>query len=259
MSDPDDWDGHWSSYADSNAWNPAQQWRGELIRSRLSERSTGRKCLVDLGCGQGEFLRSLAADPAWRGSELFGLEGSEVGARIAEACVPTADIRQCDLVSGYGIPPEWTGRATHAVCSEVLEHVDQPFEVLRNGFNLLRPGGLLVVTVPGGPRSAYDKHIGHREHFTPAYLGGLLRAAGFIVDEASGAGWPFFNAYRLGIILYGRRLVQDAPAIEEQGAISDTVSRIVRGLLGWSRPQGRWGWQVVAVARRPKETAIGDS
>jgi 2-polyprenyl-3-methyl-5-hydroxy-6-metoxy-1,4-benzoquinol methylase len=36
------------------------------------------------------------------------------------------------------------------VCSEVLEHVDRPRELLANAAAYLAPGCRLVVTVPGG-------------------------------------------------------------------------------------------------------------
>lgn len=256
-TDRDDWDQHWSAYAESNAWNPAQQWRMDIVLSRLLATPMRPECLVDLGCGQGEFLRALADDPAWRNTALLGLEGSAVGARMATAYVPSADVRHCDLVSGEGLPAEWDGRASHAVCSEVLEHVDNPFEVLRNALRILSPGGTLVVTVPGGPRSAYDRHIGHREHFTPQYLSGLLRGAGFSVQESAGVGWPFFNAYRLGIVLYGRRLIDDAPGMEAGSGTAGRVARVIGALLRRSTTRGRHGWQVVAVATRPEHHPRG--
>ena len=43
-----------------------------------------------------------------------------------------------------------------------------------------------VVTVPGGPRSALDLHIGHRRHFTPDDISQVLTDAGFKVEFATG-------------------------------------------------------------------------
>ena len=54
-----------------------------------------------------------------------------------------------------------------------------------------------VVTVPGGPMSAFDRHIGHRRHFSPDDLRAVLLAAGFQVERTTGVGFPFFNLYRL--------------------------------------------------------------
>ena len=74
----------------------------------------------------------------------------------------------------------------------------------------LAPGCLLVVTVPGGPMTDYDRHIGHRAHFDPDGLRALLERAGFEVSAASGAGYPVFNLYRRLMRALGPRLVSIA-------------------------------------------------
>ena len=43
------------------------------------------------------------------------------------------------------IPP---GRFDHVVCTEVLEHTLQPFDAVREIERVLKPGGLVFVTVP---------------------------------------------------------------------------------------------------------------
>ncbi len=147
--------------------------------------------------------------------------------------------------------PAWRARAGYAVCSEVLEHVDDPVLLLRNASHYLAPACRLVVTVPGGPRSAFDRHIGHRQHFTPATLRGVLEGAGFEVERVMRAGFPFFNLYRLAVITRGRRLIADlerGPAEGSggtQGAVLGFFDRAFRLNLA-STP---FGWQMVAVAR----------
>ncbi len=72
--------------------------------------------------------------------------------------------------------------ADFAVCSEVLEHLDDPVLFLKNSAALMSPGCKLIVTVPGGPMSAFDKHIGHRRHFSKLDLSmssGRRRFSGF--------------------------------------------------------------------------------
>jgi len=85
--------------------------------------------------------------------------------------------------------------ATHAIASEVLEHLDDPVTLLRNGMAYMAPGCRVIVTVPGGPISAFHRHIGHRRHYTPVLLRDLLTAAGFEVEVSTGIGFPFFNLY----------------------------------------------------------------
>jgi hypothetical protein len=134
----------------------------------------------------------------------------------------------------------------------VLEHVPEPRRLLQNATPYMAPGCRLVVTVPGGPMSAFDRHIGHRQHFTPAALRGLLQEAGFEVESAGGAGFPFFNLYRLVVIARGQRVVDDATS-----ARADSESRLARAAMAAFRvlfrvnlPIRRLGWQTIAVARR---------
>ena len=147
-------------------------------------------------------------------------------------------------------PVEYRCWATHAVCSEVLEHVDDPRRLLVNSADYLSPGCLLVVTVPGGPMTSFDRHIGHRRHFTPDELRTVLGDAGFDVVLATGAGYPIFNLYRLLMRAIGDRLIAvagtDTPSLPAQAA-----GRVFSVLLGVNTRLSRRGWQTVAVARAP--------
>jgi hypothetical protein len=108
----------------------------------------------------------------------------------------------------------------------------------------------LVVTVPAGPRSAYDKHIGHRRHYTRHDLRALLSSAGFTVEEVRAAGFPFFNLYKSLVILRGSRLIVDAEAGEgRESLVMRLASAVFRGLFLANTSRTPWGWQLVAVAR----------
>src|SRR6185369_3798747 len=128
------------------------------------------------GSGQGDFSRDLAA--AYPQVEIAGLELSATGVAIASRKVPAGRFFVCDMSRPVTPPPGLAGWATHAVCSEVLEHVDDPTAMLRNVRPLFAPGCRLVITVPGGPMSAFDRPIGHRRHFTPERVKGTIAGAG---------------------------------------------------------------------------------
>src|SRR3546814_18015665 len=89
----------------------------------------------------------------------------------------------------------------------------------------MAPGCRLVVTVPGGPMSAFDRHIGHRRHFTPPALAALLTDAGLAVERTDGAGFPFFNLYRLGVIARGHRLVADLTGGQGDAPLAPALGR----------------------------------
>lgn len=248
----DDWDRHWDQYAESAAQNPAQALRRKLILSLIAPDDAPSRVL-DIGCGQGDLIADLQR--AYPTAELCGIDVSETGIQEARSKVPGASFLQRDLLSGDEPPVELRGWASHAVCSEVLEHVDDPQRLLLNARQYLAPGCRLIVTVPGGPRSAFDRHIGHRKHFKVEELGPLLAAAGYEPQRVAGVGFPFFNLYRLAVIQRGDRLVADVARGSQASSskLARLVMRIFQVLFTFNLPGGRFGWQIVAVAHRPQD------
>jgi SAM-dependent methyltransferase len=240
----DDWDRHWEDLTSSMVLNPALGYRLHLILTAL-ELGSGRGVrILDIGSGIGDFLLALNAD--YPDIPKLGLELARTGVDVAKRRVPGATFLQKDLSAAPTTSVEYPNFATHAVCSEVLEHVDDPVRLLKNSRAYMADGCRLVVTVPGGPRSAFDVHIGHRRHFTPEALSRVLRAAGFKVDFSSGAGFPFFNLYRLLVILRGRKLVEDATGVPSN--LLRFTSTVFRTLFHLNMDRSRFGWQIIASA-----------
>ncbi len=242
----DDWDRHWEDYAESAERNPAQLYRRHLVLQRLGARP---ERLVDIGAGQGDFI--AAAVVQFPGTPMLGIEGSRSGVQVAQAKVPRATFLQRDLLEPGQPPPEYRRWATHAVCSEVLEHVDDPVRLLRESQAYLRPGCRVVVTVPGGPMSAFDRHIGHRRHYRRDELRHVLETAGFEVEDVAAAGFPFFNLYRLVVICRGEKLISE---VSEGGAAGNSaLARLAmaafRVLFRLNVSRSPWGWQLTATAR----------
>jgi hypothetical protein len=190
----------------------------------------------------------VALDAAHPGLQKLGIELSETGVAIARRRLPRAIFLRRDLLSAQDTAIEYPGFATHAVCSEVLEHVDDPVLLLKNARGYMAEGCRLIVTVPGGPKSAFDIYIGHRRHYSPADLSDVLRAAGFSVSFAMGAGFPFFNLYRLLVIARGNKLITDTE--RQPSYLLRSVSAVFRMLFRLNIASSRLGWQTVAVARK---------
>lgn len=90
--------------------------------------------IVDVGCGDGHFLTLVP------GVRKTGLEFNP--AAVARAREKGLEVVQGDLTL---LAPE---SADFVTLFQVLEHVAQPVDVLRQALRVLRPGGRIVIAVP---------------------------------------------------------------------------------------------------------------
>ena len=252
----DDWDGHWDEYSQAAQQNPAQEYRRRVIFSLLGLRSAGAGVrILDVGSGQGDMAAAVRA--AFPKAEIVGLELSQLGVEISRQKVPDARFVQCNLLEQIAPPEDLRRWATHAVCSEVIEHVDNPPQLLRSAREYMSPGCKLVVTAPGGPMSAFDKHIGHRKHFRPSDIDLLFRQAGYVPERVTGAGFPFFNLYRCIIVLRGEKLVEDVSAKQNPSTpqSAQIAMAVFHRLFRLNLNSSPWGWQMVGKAQVPDARA----
>lgn len=149
--------------------------------------------VLDIGCGCGNLGAMLRA----RGHYVAGLELSPTMAAEARRRI---DEVVCGDVETHSLP--WDECSFDAVvCADVLEHVLDPWMATRRLSALLRPGGLLVVSVPnvqnhrviaGLLRGRFEYASsglldrGHLRFFTASSLGRLFDAAGFDLVSRSG-------------------------------------------------------------------------
>jgi hypothetical protein len=160
--------------------------------------------------------------------------------------VPQARFLQRDLLLTPTPEQVVDFQATHALCSEVLEHVDDPLLLIRHATAFMAKNCRLIATVPDGPMNAFYRHIGHRRHYRPAELAGILERAGFQIERAFNAGFPFFDLYRVLVGWRGKRMIADAsqakPGLLTRmgGTVFDSLFRFnITGM----------GWQTIVVAR----------
>lgn len=107
--------------------------------------------VLDLGCGNGWLTAALARC----GFEACGLDSSHSGIAIARSAHHEVPFVQADAL----LPPplELQDRFDAIVAVETVDHVAQPRRLLMNARQMLRPGGLLLLTVP---YHGYLKNLG---------------------------------------------------------------------------------------------------
>ena len=117
--------------------------------------------------------------------------------------------------------------------------------------------------------SAFDKHIGHRQPLQPgAPREHAAGALGSDVEHVWGAGFPFFNLYRLAVVARGEALIKDAAATgpgtgeaeageSGNGAVklplaARAMIRMFSLLFKMNVDKTRLGWQLAAVGVVPE-------
>jgi SAM-dependent methyltransferase len=250
----DDWDDHWDTIGEFSLRNPANAYRHKMVMQLLGDVRPG-SVLLDIGSGQGQFALDFSRNRP--DVQVYGVEYSAEGVRRANADAQReglgARFIQRNLLEPVSLD-EGQPPATHAVCSEVLEHVDDPTTLMRESLALLRPGAKVVVTVPGGPRTAFDKHIGHYRHFTGSALHEILSNAGLDVDMVLRTGFPFFNLYKLAVMARGQKLVREVQERQPNAAPSKLealAGAVFRQGFKINRDDTRYGWQIAALAHVP--------
>lgn len=100
--------------------------------------------VLDVGCGNGVISRSLGE----QGFNVKGIDVSEKTIEKARMLNKFSNVR-FDVVSAEQLVAD--GHRYHAIiCSEVLEHLNDPGKLLRVLHQSLQDNGILIVTVPNG-------------------------------------------------------------------------------------------------------------
>lgn len=249
----DNWDRHWSDFSTASHNSPTTKYRNRLCFRLLNIRVGECSRILEIGSGTGAFAKELLEH--YPDAEYLGLELSETGVEAGKKQAPRGNFLQRNLLEPMDASQFVRFDATHALCCEVLEHVDDPVTLLRNAAAYVAPGCRLIVTVPGGWLHEFYRHIGHRRHYKPEELKHLLEKAGLRVDKVYGAGFPFFNIYQMLVTMRGKRLAQDAVdggsfMVRVGSVIFDTLFRL-NLMFG--------GWQTLGVAYYGDETGIHKS
>jgi len=253
----DVWDEHWTELNEITEVNPAQHYRHRLL-ARMIEYCLKQRpeinSVFDFGSGQGDLVQMLGKGAP--GCQYYGLELSQVGVDISSKKYPQAHFFKCNLLDPNSQLPDLFGKAQLGICSEVLEHIDEPAIALTAIRRYLAPGAQIIITVPGGPINEFEKSIGHRMHYNKAQLAALLEAGGLRPGKIVRAGFPFFNCYKLMALARGKKLLQDTSSGSSGDASGSRwlmmmVLNVFEYLFRLNLDNSPFGWQMMVIAENP--------
>jgi ubiquinone/menaquinone biosynthesis C-methylase UbiE len=207
--------------------------------------------VLDAGCGTGALLDRLESRP---GAEVYGLDFS------GQALAYTRQRGHGHLVQGdlTRLPfPDGTFDVITAL--DVVEHIREDERALREVHRVLRPGGVLLVSVPAfrflwGP---HDTALQHFRRYTAGEVAALMRRTGFRVSKLTyllALLFPAFVAQRLLTRL--RRNTENPQAQLVQ--VGKTLNRFLIWLQGVELTVARrlslpFGATVFCVAQKPAQ------
>lgn len=182
---------------------------------------------IFMGLGDGSLLEKIG--PTFE--QLVVLEASEI--LVAQARLTYAGNRGIRIIQSYfeAYEPDAGRKVSCILGNHVLEHLDEPVQVLRKTLAWLNPGGIAIFTVPNatslhrriGVRlgllddvkalSQQDHVVGHRRVYDTGMLHRDVVSAGYAVIEGGG-----FNL----------KLVSQAQMVDWPVSLHDAIYQVSR-------------------------------
>lgn len=205
-----------------------------FLRTRLMLDMLGRErgTVLDVGCGDGFFMRLLAE----HGFSTVGIDVSTLATSLARrvlAAYPGCAVH-CTTIEDFR--PEAPFRLV--TCGETLEHIEDDVAFLGQIHRLTAPGGTLILTVPINMKlwTDHDTRAGHYRRYAKSELFDKLERSGFHVEAYTVWGFPLVRLMHRHIReAQDRRIRPTAGSAHEHAPGAQTRSR-QRDLLLKLRP-----------------------
>ncbi len=135
-----------------------------------------RREILDAGCGWGVTLQALER----RGYRVLGMDISRRALQQLDR--PSRRLVQADLAQPLG---QIRAESDAVLALDVIEHLDDDRAAIVRLGMLLRPAGILIVSVPALPTlfTEFDAIQGHRRRYLPETLGAAFADTGLHLDQ----------------------------------------------------------------------------
>jgi SAM-dependent methyltransferase len=216
--------------------------------------ASGAGRILDLGCGPGNLLDYLAPH-----GETFGSDFSLDALRFCAG----RGVRRLFRADFHSLPLR-DQSFDLVTCIDVLEHLEDDRRAIGELVRILRPGGLLVVSVPAFMFlwGEHDTIYGHHRRYTTGQIRERFEAAGLRMHKAS----YFEPLFMLPLLVYRnlKKLVGGHGSLEQRDdfvKLPAAVNTALCHLIAAERFPLRYlsfpfGVTLLAVASKPDATGV---
>lgn len=196
----DEWWDKKGAFATLHEINPLRlNWIADAVSDNLNTDLEGLR-VVDIGCGGGILTESMARRGADATGIDLGAENLKAASVHAEQSGLSSTLRY-QHIAAERFAAEHKGQFDVVTCMEMLEHVPDPSAIVQACFDLLKPGGVCVLsTINRNPKSYLFAIVGaeyvlrlldrgthdYAKFITPAELDKMATNAGFTRDNMIG-------------------------------------------------------------------------
>jgi ubiquinone/menaquinone biosynthesis C-methylase UbiE len=147
--------------------------------------------ILEIGCSSGYLLKELKEK--FPNAQIMGADVvSEPLVNLSEKLKNTPlfqfDLTKCPLPDAC---------IDAIVMLNVLEHIENDLEALKQAYRILKPGGILVIEVPAGPHlyDIYDKQLRHFRRYSSQELESKVKTLNFEILKSSHLGFFLYPLF----------------------------------------------------------------
>lgn len=149
--------------------------------------------VLDVGCGRGGF--GLAKPTT---IDLYGVERDSA---VAEMCANYEDVFVADVSN---LTPDFLDGIDFSgvLARDILEHIDAPWNLLNLLYDRMRPGAVIICSVPkADPKVVWNDYT-HVRGFTKHAISSLLENSGFeVIQVFPMSGYSLATKYKFASFL----------------------------------------------------------